>query len=158
MKAEELAQQLKKKTELTPQQIREKTNDKMEEYKGLLTNKESAVILVGKEHDIDLVDLNRPELEIQNIDPDMQEVTIKAKVKEKDQFSYTKDGEQKKACDVTLYDDSGEISLMLWGDQIQEVSEISAGEVVELSGAYSNKYQGDVQLGWSSNTSIEVKE
>jgi len=157
MNAEKLAQQLKKEANLSNQEIRKQTKQKMDEYEGLVTSKDAAVILVGKEYNIDLVELNRPKLEIANIEPDIDNATVTAKIDDIDKFSYKKDGEKRKACDVTLRDDTGEISLMLWGDQVENVDGFSSGDLVRLSSAYSNEYQGDVQLGWSSNTGIKKK-
>lgn len=157
MEAERLGQQLKNQTELSTEDIRQKTQQKIEKYNGLVTKKDAAVILVARDHNIDLIELNKPELEIQNIEQDMQEVNLKAKVHNIDKFSYQKNGETKKACDITLRDDTGKISLMLWGkEQVELIEGLKVNDDIEIQGAYSNEYQGEVQLGWSDNTTLDL--
>lgn len=46
-------------------------------------------------------------------------------------------------CDAILGDDSDEIKLTLWGDDIQKVKE---GDTVTITNGYTNSFKGDVSL------------
>ncbi len=46
-------------------------------------------------------------------------------------------------CDAILSDDSGEIKLTLWGDDIGKVNE---GDTVVIKNGYTNSFKGEVSL------------
>ena len=54
-----------------------------------------------------------------------------------------KSGEQKNVCDHTLADDTGEIKLTLWGDEITSVKE---GDVVVIDNGYTKEFRGEISL------------
>lgn len=64
--------------------------------------------------------------------------------------SSRKTGEELKVADVTLTDDTGTITLVLWNDQIRQVNE---GTRIRVESAYAKEYRGDLQLSvgkWGS--------
>ncbi|MBN1923139.1 MAG: DNA-binding protein [Nanoarchaeota archaeon] len=46
-------------------------------------------------------------------------------------------------CDVVIKDESGEVGLTLWAEQISKVKE---GDEVEIQGAYVTEWQGEIKL------------
>jgi len=46
-------------------------------------------------------------------------------------------------CDAVLSDDSGEIKLTLWGEDISKVKE---GDTIVIKNGYTNSFKGDVSL------------
>ena len=46
-------------------------------------------------------------------------------------------------CDAVLSDDSGEIKLTLWGEDIAKVKE---GDTIVIKNGYTNSFKGDVSL------------
>lgn len=54
-----------------------------------------------------------------------------------------KSGEQKNVCDHILADDTGEIKLTLWGDDITLVKE---GDVVVIDNGYTKEFRGDISI------------
>jgi len=46
-------------------------------------------------------------------------------------------------CDAILSDDSGEIKLTLWGEDISKVKE---GDTIVIKNGYTNSFKGDVSL------------
>jgi len=46
-------------------------------------------------------------------------------------------------CDAILSDDSGEIKLTLWGEDIAKVKE---GDTIVIKNGYTNSFKGDVSL------------
>lgn len=153
--AEQLGQKLIQKTDMTPKQVKNQTNQVIQEYKPLITDKTPAVIFLGQQKNIDLVEKQIPSLKIENIVPDMSSVKLKAKIIDIDKFTYTKEGEKRKGCDITLKDKTGEISVMVWGEDVQEIKESLINEHVEITNSYSQKYKREVQLNYVDETKIE---
>ncbi len=46
-------------------------------------------------------------------------------------------------CDAVISDDSGEIKLTLWGEDIAKVKE---GDTIVIKNGYTNSFKGDVSL------------
>ncbi len=57
-------------------------------------------------------------------------------------------------CDAIIRDESGEISLTLWNDQIDKIKE---GDIVSIAGAYTTEWQGEVKLNIPKKGSLETK-
>jgi replication factor A1 len=54
-----------------------------------------------------------------------------------------KDGTTTKVCDFQISDESGEITLSLWGDEIDRVKE---GSRIEVNNGYTNSFKGKLSL------------
>lgn len=156
---QELAKKLYQKTDLTKNQIREDVEETRKQYKGLITSKKNALILYAREEKgVQLLDKKPPELQIENIVPDMRQVNLQAKIHSVDRFQYQKDGETRRGCSVKLFDDSGSIEMMLWGDDVDQVSKTLEGSVVEIRNGYTSMYEGDVQINFKDGTTVEKVE
>lgn len=157
--ANKLANKLKKQQNLSNQEIRNGVNQVIENYRPLITSKEAAVIFYAqKHHNTQLVQKEPEDLKIKNIVPEINNIELTCQVKKIDKFTYTKKGETRKGCDITLTDNTGSISMMVWGDSVEEIDESLEGETVEITGSYSSEYQGEVQLNYSEDTEIKEKE
>lgn len=64
-----------------------------------------------------------------------------------------KNGRSLRVANVTLRDDSGTISLVLWNDQIDKVSE---GAKVKITNGYVNTWQDKLQLTLGKFGKLEV--
>ena len=58
-------------------------------------------------------------------------------------------------CDAVIKDETGEVNLTLWEEQIEKVKE---GDEIELQGGYTTEWQGEVKLSVPRKGSIEKKE
>ncbi len=56
-------------------------------------------------------------------------------------------------CDAYLVDDSGEIKLTLWGDDIPNIND---GSKVKITNGYCNEFQGEKQLTAGKFGKLEV--
>jgi replication factor A1 len=54
-----------------------------------------------------------------------------------------KSGDQARVADCTLKDDTGQIKLSLWDDQIDQVK---IGAKVRITNGYTNSFRGEVRL------------
>ena len=56
-------------------------------------------------------------------------------------------------CDAYLVDESGEIKLTLWGDDIPKISD---GSKVKITNGYTNTFKGEVSLTKGKYGQLEV--
>lgn len=90
---------------------------------------------------------------ISKLIPGMTGVIIKAKVISKgDKRSISTKYGRSKVCSAKLKDETGEISLTLWGDQISKVRE---GEQIFIKGGYVTEWNGELQLNIPKKGMIE---
>lgn len=156
---QQLARKLLEKTEMDKKQIKQEVQRTRKKYHPLISSNKNALLLYAREEKgIQLLEKTPPELKIENIVPDMRDVSFEAKIHSVDKFEYRKDGEQKKGCSVKLFDDSGSIELMLWGEDVDRVSNSMENRVVRIENAYSNRYEGEVQINFNDSSTIEVIE
>jgi replication factor A1 len=66
-----------------------------------------------------------------------------------------KTGEQAKVADCMLKDESGEIKLSLWDDQIDQVRQ---GSKVRVTNGYTNSFRGELRLNVGRYGRLEVLE
>jgi len=65
----------------------------------------------------------------------------------------TKYGKRLQVANITLKDDSGEISMSLWGN---DIAIVKVGDKVEVSNAYVNEFKGSPQLSTGKFGKIKV--
>lgn len=90
---------------------------------------------------------------ISDIEEDSEDITLEAKIKEIPQARAisTKYG-QKKVSTVTIEDDTGEIRVTLWEEQLEKVSE---GDDIKIEGAYARNWGEELQINIPREGSIE---
>ncbi|MGC8571964.1 MAG: DNA-binding protein [Candidatus Micrarchaeia archaeon] len=84
-------------------------------------------------------------------------VTITAIVSKKDDAREvtTKYGKRLQVANIVLKDETGEIAMSLWGNDINTVN---VGDKVEVSNAYVNEFKGNPQLSTGKFGKIRVIE
>ncbi len=87
----------------------------------------------------------------------MNEITLKAKVVDvsEPRSVNTKFGYQTRVATATIEDDSGQITLTLWGKQIDE---INLGDTIEVTKGYVSEFRGEIQLNIPKSGEIKVVE
>lgn len=93
-------------------------------------------------------------MKISELNAGMNDVNVKAKVAKVSQprSVQTKYGPNTVA-DATLEDNSGSITMTLWGKQISSLKE---GDSIEVKGAYVKEWNGELQLGVGKTGEINV--
>jgi len=64
-------------------------------------------------------------------------------------------GKQIKVANATAVDDSGEIKLTLWND---DINNIKVGSIVKITNGYVNEFKGELQLTSGKFGKIEIVE
>lgn len=94
-------------------------------------------------------------MKISDIKVGMNNISLEAKIIDKSEVRnvQTRYG-PKTVADIILEDDSGQISMSLWENDINSVS---VGDVVNVSGAYTTQFKDKLQLNVPRKTGkIEV--
>ena len=81
-------------------------------------------------------------------------VDVVVEVKSKGEVKViNKYGKNLKLCNVMVSDDSGEISLTLWNDDVEKIKE---GDKVKVTNGYVSEFNGKLQLTSGKFGKIEV--
>lgn len=85
----------------------------------------------------------------------MSNISLKAKVIDvsEPRTVRTKFGYQTKVATATIEDETGRISLTLWGNQVDEVGE---GDTITITGGYIKEFGGELQLNVPRRGEIKV--
>ena len=96
-------------------------------------------------------------MKISELKAGISNVEIEAEVVEKDEPKevITKYGKRVNVAHAVLKDDTGRISISLWGNDINSVD---VGDKVRLSNCYVSEFRGTPQLSTGEFGKIEVKE
>ncbi|HLD43573.1 MAG TPA: OB-fold nucleic acid binding domain-containing protein [Candidatus Nanoarchaeia archaeon] len=93
---------------------------------------------------------------IKDLQPKQGNVDITAAVVDKETpRTWEKFGKQGRVCNARLKDDTGEIKLTLWNDEIDQVNK---GDTIRITNGFVNEWQGEMQLTAGRFGKIEIIE
>lgn len=158
-------EEAQEKLELTEQELDEAIEEKKEEYDQLVSDDHSAAILVAKDHNVEIASKDTEEpIELQNLVPEMQNVTLKATVIEVDD-THQFDGGQVRS--VIIDDGTNQTQVSFWDEDADTAGNLELEDKLLVEGGYTNKeekYEDSycenmygvpgVQIG--DSTSVEV--
>lgn len=161
MEVEDLIEKVVEESELSEDDLKEKIDEKMEEFEGLVSE-EGAVHLVAKEHGIELAEEASEDLKIENIVPDMRKVVAKGRVlniSDMNTFERDDDEEDGKVQNLLLGDDTGTIRVTLWDEQTEIAENVSEGDVIEMAGCYTvEDDRGNAELRLGDSATVKMAD
>ena len=81
-------------------------------------------------------------------------VDITLQIMKKDEpREFSKFGMVGKVCNCLAKDDSGEIKITLWNEQVEQVQE---GNTIQISNGYVSEYQGELQLSTGKFGKLDI--
>jgi len=93
-------------------------------------------------------------MKISELQPRQGNVEIEAEVVDKGEArTFEKFGKEGRVCNAKIKDDSGEIKLSLWNEQVDQVN---VGSKVKLTNGYVSEFKGEMQLSTGKFGSLEV--
>lgn len=93
-------------------------------------------------------------MKISEIQERQGKIDVEAEVTEKGEVrEFQKFGKEGRVCNAKIKDDSGEVSLVLWND---EIDKISVGDKVKITNGYCNEFRGEKQLTAGRFGNLEV--
>ena len=95
-------------------------------------------------------------MEIKDIQPNTGNIDLVLKVVEKeDPRSFEKFGKEGRVCNAKVSDDTGDIKLTLWDE---DVDSVSVGDKIHLQNGWCSEYRGEKQLSSGKFGKIEIVE
>ncbi len=93
-------------------------------------------------------------MEIKEIQANQGKIDVVAKVIEKEEpRTFEKFGKQGSVCNAKIKDDSGEIKLTLWNEDVEKVG---LGDKIHIKNGWCSEYKGERQLSSGKFGEIEV--
>ena len=95
-------------------------------------------------------------MEIKDVQPNQGNIDLVLTIKDKGEArSFEKFGKTGRVCSATVKDDSGELKLTLWND---DVDKVKVGDKIHLKNGWCSEYQGEKQLSSGKFGELEVLE
>ena len=145
MKTEAYIKKLIEETGLTKKEIQDLVEEKKQELKGLISE-EGALFIIAKELGVDVKEENKDllkdiDINIADITSNMKNITLVGRIKDIYRItSFTKkDGSEGHVGSFLLYDNTGDIRIVLWDEQINIFKEqnFAKNELVKLINGYA---------------------
>ncbi len=93
-------------------------------------------------------------MEVKDVKPNQGKIDLVVEVVNKQEpRSFEKFGKKGKVCNAVVKDDSGEITLTLWNE---DVDKINVGDKVRVQDGWCSEYKGEKQLSTGKFGKIEV--
>ena len=93
-------------------------------------------------------------MKVSDLKPRMPRVDIELEVVEMGEVrNFQKMGNSGRVATATAKDDTGEIKLSLWNDEIDKVKK---GDKIKITGGFVNEFQGEMQLTAGKFGKLEV--
>lgn len=138
-------------------EIIEKINSKKEKFAGLLTES-GAAIMIAKELGLE-IDKNSERLKIKQLEDGMANVDLIVRAMQIfTPRQFEKNGKKGRLCNLIVADDSGEIRLTLWHDDVKKMQEqgVEKGTVLQLKNCYVSAFKERAQLNLSYQGKLVV--
>lgn len=136
---------LKENLDLPEEEIKIEVEEKMEEFDGLV-GKQSASVLVGRDHGLDLSKQYRRQrdfgLDVQNLVAGMHSVDIQVKIRGVKQVKEFDSGRVK---NLVVGDDSGNTQVAFWDERVSDAEGLDVGDVIFIQGGYTKDEMSDWQ-------------
>ncbi|RME77347.1 DNA-binding protein [Candidatus Woesearchaeota archaeon] len=95
-------------------------------------------------------------MNIAQLQPRQGQVELVARVKSKESpRTFSKEGSVGTVCKARLQDETGEITLTLWNEQVDQVK---VGDTIKIVNGYVGEWQGELQLSTGKFGKLEVVE
>ena len=93
-------------------------------------------------------------MKISELQPRQGKVEIEAEVINKGEVrTFEKFGKEGRVCNAKIKDDSGEMTLSLWNEQVDQVN---TGDKVKVGNGYVSEFKGEMQVSTGKFGTLEV--
>ncbi len=136
MPFEEIVARIKEKSGLSEDEIKGKVEAKVKQLSGLVS-KEGAAHILANELGIRLFEQLSGKLEIKNILSGMRDVEVLGKVMAiYEARPFSSNGREGKVGSMVIADETGQVRLVLWNTQADNIERLKVGDVVKVKGGY----------------------
>ena len=93
-------------------------------------------------------------MQIKDLKPKTGDVNLIVEVIEKSEpREFSKFGKQGKVCNAKVKDETGEVTLTLWND---DVDKVKVGDKIQIENGWVSEWQGEMQLSTGRFGKLEV--
>ncbi len=152
---EEMINKIVENAQISREELLKKVEEKLEEFGGLVS-RAGAIIIVGKELGVDLVEKKPKILKVENLIPGLNQVNLRVKViriYSSHEFN-KKNGGAGKVVNLLVGDDSGVVRVSVWNEKVELLNNINEGDVIEILNGYTREddFAGvEVRVGRQGN-------
>lgn len=150
----DIVKKIREAKNLSEEDIKARIKKKLSELSGLISE-EGAAHIVANELGVKLFDPSAP-LTIDKLAGGLRGITVTGKVRaiyEVREFSSeTRTG---KVGNFLLSDKTGTTRVVLWNDQADQLKELTVGDTLKITGAYTRNNQGRVEVHLGSDAKME---
>ncbi len=133
---DEMVAKIKEKSGLEDAEIKERIDKKVIQLSGLVS-REGAAHIIANEFGIKLFEQVSGKLQIKNILQGMSHVEILGKVASLySAKTFQSSGREGKVGSILIADETGNIRIVLWNDQADNIEKIKQGDIVKVKGGY----------------------
>ena len=145
--SDEIIGKIGQQTGLSKADIDSKIEKKMEQLSGLIS-REGAAHIIANEMGVKLLDAGPSgAMQIKSIMPGMKSVETVGKVQQVYEVrNFNSKGREGKVGSFLMGDETGNIRVVLWNDQVTNMQSLKEGHVVKLIDAYSKDNNGRKEL------------
>ncbi|XRO76903.1 single-strand DNA-binding protein Rpa [Methanocaldococcus sp. 10A] len=156
-KFKKLKKKVAESLNISEEELDEMIKEKIKEFGGILL-KDAALMMIAKEHGIDIDKKEVEEFLIKDIEEGQINVEITGVVTDvSDVKTFTrKDGSEGKYRRIIIADKSGSIRMTLW-DELADM-DIKVGDILKIKRARARKWNNRMELSSTSETKIEKLE
>lgn len=151
---------LKKVTEhadISEEEVNKRVQDKLEALAGLIT-KEGALQIIANDLGVKILDDEAAKLQVEQLAPGMRSIELTLKVVDIYELrTFERDGREGKLHPFLAGDETGQVRVVGWAEQADEVSKLAKGDVVVLSNCYVKEgYRGGIEVHLNDRSTIDV--
>ncbi len=148
-----LIEEIAEKTGKTNKEIEKLINEKVQKFSGLLTE-QGAAFMIQKE--LGIKQNENINLKINDLQDGQKDIDIRGKVKIVfPQKEFEKNEKKGKLSSFILEDDTGEVRVTLWNDQVEQYN-LTSGSEIEITSGIVSSFNEKKQLSLGFNGKIDI--
>jgi|TARA_B100000315_G_scaffold164578_1_gene153215 replication factor A1 len=151
---EQIIERIKQEGKISESEINGKIDAKMKQLSGLIS-KEGAAHIVANELGIKLFDAFTGKLQIKNILAGLRNVETVGKVLQTYELREFKTNDRDgKVASLVIGDETGTIRVVMWGEQAENIKNISKDMSLKIVGAYVKDNNGNIELHLNDRSKV----
>ena len=153
---EQIIEKIKNTANISEQEINEKISAKMKQLSGLIS-KEGAAHIVANELGIKLFESFTGKLQIKNIISGLRSVeTIGKVIQTYDLREFVTNERKGKVASMLIGDETGNIRVVLWGTQADNINNIKQGAIIKVVNGYVRDSNGFNELHLNDKSQLII--
>ncbi|NQV09287.1 hypothetical protein HQ529_05545 [Candidatus Woesearchaeota archaeon] len=156
MPFEDILKKIEETSNLSTEVINDKIKKKMDQLSGLIS-KEGAAHIIANELGVKLFDSVTGKIKINKALSGMRNIETVGKVQQVfDIREFTTANRQGKVGSFVMADDTGSIRIVLWNDQVSNIENLNADDVVKITNGYVRDNNGRKEIHLNDKSTFAI--